>query len=282
MRTVPNMHILNLAVSDIIILALNFYYAFADRFPGIWPEHEILCVFLPFIYRLSTGLSAYSNALYSIQRYRVTVNPLQFHVSSQPTWRATVATICLLWIVAALLAIPEARLNYLFRGSTNLLHINYYQLLTVYHLLVSCAFALCVIAFCYMMTSRQLFQTSRPISEETQNPQLNTRRNTAKDLLGLTVVLLINTVPVPICEMYFYFSVNPEDSVNKLKYLFDLGHKLKDFTSFYQNFLSFISCLSTVEMFRKSLAFRSHFKRYLTCCCKTNSPPTDLELANIN
>jgi hypothetical protein len=133
-----------------------------------------------------------------------------------------------------------------------------------------------------MMTYRHLFQTPHPISEETKNPQLNTSKNTANVLLVLTVVLLISFVPFHIWEMYFYFSVNPEDSVNKLKYLFDWDHKLNVITFIQQILLSFNSCLNLEAMFRTSRTFRSHFKRYLTYLFKTNSPPTDFKLLNRN
>jgi hypothetical protein len=45
------------------------------------------------------------------------------------------------------------------------------------------------------MTARHLVESSRSISEGTQNPQLKTRRNTAQIVVGLTVVFLISYVP---------------------------------------------------------------------------------------
>ena len=40
--------------------------------------------------------------------------------------------------------------------------------------------SVCVIAFYYIVTARNLLESSNTISEETQNPQLNKRENTAK------------------------------------------------------------------------------------------------------
>jgi hypothetical protein len=92
MRTVPNLYILNLAVSDIIFLtalssSVLIHYV-------SWLDVDIRCRYLTFGFRISITLTAYSIALLSFQRYRVTVYPLQICVSSQPTWRATGATIC--------------------------------------------------------------------------------------------------------------------------------------------------------------------------------------------
>ena len=47
-------------------------------------------------------------------------------------------------------------------------------------------------------------------------------------------------------------------------------------------FLPINSCLNPVALFCSSLAFRRHLKRYLTCCFKTKSPPTDFELTRRN
>jgi hypothetical protein len=108
MRTVPNMYIVNLAISDIIYFSVLFSEACADRISDTWRDGHFRCTFLPFCRRLSVGLSAYSVAVYSFQRYRVTVNSLHVRASSQATWRVTVTTICGVWIVAALFAVPSA------------------------------------------------------------------------------------------------------------------------------------------------------------------------------
>jgi len=113
MRTVPNMYILNLALSDMIYLNLLFFEACGRRMSDAWLEDDFMRAFLPFCRRLSVGLSAYSVAVLSIQRYRLTVNPICVRVSSQPTWRATVDAVCWMWIVAASFAIPSALSKYL-------------------------------------------------------------------------------------------------------------------------------------------------------------------------
>jgi hypothetical protein len=43
-------------------------------------------------------------------------------------------------------------------------------------------------------------------------------------------------------------------------------------------FLLINPCLNAVVVFCTSSPFRQHLKRYLTCFCKTNSPPSVLEL----
>jgi hypothetical protein len=208
------------------------------------------------------------------------VNPFQVLVSSPPTWRVTVSTICGVWIVAALFAVPSALSKYLCEGLV-LRRKNYYQLVVIFELLVSCVLPLCVIAFTYVMTARHLVQSSRSISEGPQNPQLETRRNTAKIVVGLAFVFVISSVPYHAFCTYFIYS---EDFffINITDILHDLDYKFQ-YTLLISNGLLLInSCLNPVALFCTSSPFRQHLKRYLTCFCKTNFSPTDFELTRRN
>jgi len=283
MRTVLNMYILNLVISDIIYLTVLFSEAFTNRISDMWLDGDFMCKFLQFCRRLSVGLSAYSVAVLSFQRYRVTVNPFHVRVSSQPTWRDIVATICGVWIVAALLAIPSGLSKYLCEEYKILGTIRYYQLVVIFELLVSCVFPLCVIAFSYIMTARHLVESSCPISEGTQNPQLKTRRYTAKIVMGLIVVFLISYVPYHIFWTYIIYTEGEDYCCNKFTDML----RISDYRTQYNYlistcFLLINPCLNPVALFCTSSPFRQHLKRCLTCVCKTNSPPTDFKLTKRN
>jgi Leucine-rich repeat (LRR) protein len=270
MRTVPNMYILNLAISDMIYLTVHIAQFCADTISDTWKNSDFMCHFFPFCRRLSVGLSAYSVAVLSIQRYRVTVNPINVHFSSQQTWRATVATICGVWIVAALFALPSA----LSKRFCNLYQIDssvtYYKKVVLFELLVSCVLPLCVIAFSYIMTARHLLKSGQLISEKTQNSILNTRKNTAAIVLGLTVVFLISYVPYHVLWTYVVFNIFSlsEHIVDKLIYTYLVSTCL----------LLLNPCLNPVALFCTSLALRRQFKRYLICCRKTNPTASNIEL----
>ena len=117
------------------------------------------------------------------------MNLLYVRVSSQTTWRVFVATICGVWIVAALFAVPSALSKYLCEEITIFRSVTYYQPVVIFELLVSCLFPVRVVAFTYIMTSCHLAENSRSLYLGTQNPQLKTRGNSAKIVVGLTVVL---------------------------------------------------------------------------------------------
>jgi hypothetical protein len=286
MRTVPNMYILNLAISDIIYLMVQFGESSGDRISHMWTHYDFTCRFFQFCHRLSVGLSAYSVAVLSIQRYRVTVNPLHVRVSSQPTWRATVATICGVWIVAALFAIPSALSKELCQECYGPRCLTYYKNVVLFELLVSCVLPLCVIAFSYIMTARHLLKSARPISEETQNPRLNTRTNTAKIVLGLTAVFLISSVPYHVFWTYVILNKHPfYDEHDSIDRIYDARRfKIQNGYTYLVSkcLLTINPCLNPVALFCTGRAFRRQFKRYLTCCCKANPTVTDIELARRN
>jgi hypothetical protein len=227
---------------------------------------------------MAFGLTAYSVAVLSFQRYRVTVNPLHVRVSSQPTWCGTGAIICGVWIVAAFSAIPAARSPYWCVTSLLIRLQNIYQHVILFQILVCFFLPLCVIAFSYIMTARHLVKSSTFLSEEAQNPQLNTRKDTAKVLLGLTVVFVISYVPFHIFEIYLFSTLNLENLIPIFRGEIGWYVSVHYTVVVVRYFILFNPCLNPVALFYTSLAFRRHFKRYLTCCCKTKSPPTDFEL----
>jgi hypothetical protein len=132
MQTVPNMYILNLAISDIIYLTELFSEACANRISGTRLDNDFMFTFLPFCRRLSVGLSVYSVALFSIQRYRVTVNPFHVRFSSPPSWLVTVATVRAVWNVAALFAVPSSLSKHLCKEFLTLRQITYYQRVVIF------------------------------------------------------------------------------------------------------------------------------------------------------
>ena len=289
MRTVPNMYILNLAVSDVIKLTVFLSEACANSLSITWLDGEFMCRFLPFCRRLSVGLSAYSVAVLSIRRYRVIANPFHVLVSSQSTWCGTAATICGVWIVAALFAVPAAHSKYLCRKSIILGFITYYQHVVVFELLVSCVLPLCVIAFSYIMAARHLLESIFSISEMTQSHQLKRRKYTAMIMVGLTFVFLISYLPYH--ALWTHIITTEKQKISDLKiieinphknYKFDKSVSSKDYKLEYSYLVStslllINSCLNPVAQFGMSFAFRSKLKPFLTCC-KANSSPTALDL----
>jgi hypothetical protein len=214
------------------------------------------------------------------------VNPFHVHVSSKPTWRVTVATTFGVWILAASFAIPSAMSRYLCNRFVSR-GVEYYKRVVIFELLVSCVFPLCVIAFTYITTARHLVENSLPVSEGTQNHQQKTRRNSAKIIVGLTVVFLISYVPYHAYWTYFIWTEQIKRGFEFVTYIYtDVIYisLISDDQLLYPYliatcFLLINPCLNPVALFCTSTPFRQHLKSYFICFYKTNSPPTDIELA---
>jgi hypothetical protein len=211
------------------------------------------------------------------------VYPLDVLVSAKGAWRVTFATICAVWIVAALFAVPSALSQHLCAEFTIVRDIVYYQRVVIFELLVSCVLPLCVIVFTHSMTARHLAKRLPSIFHGTQNPHMKTRRNSAKIVVGLTVVFSISYLPYHAYWTYIICSTDVKNfseqvtdfliySDNNLRYTFQIS----------TSFLLINSCLNPVALFCTGPQFREHLKRYLTCFCKTNSPPVVLELTRRN
>jgi len=211
------------------------------------------------------------------------LNPFKVLISSKATWHVIVATIFGVWILAALFAVPSALSKYMCKALFILESINYYQRVVIFELLVSCVLPLCVIAFSYIMTAHHLVESSRSIFEGTQNSQLKTRRNSAKIVVGLTVVFLISYVPYHVFWIYIIWTEDDKVFVLKFTDILDYWNYKLRYTYLISTCLLLInSCLNPVALFCTSSAFRQHLKRYLFCFCKTNSHPTDLQLQRRN
>jgi hypothetical protein len=260
MRTVPNMYIINLVISGLFILALYFSLLCAYRITDTLVLPDFFIALLTFCSQMAKGLSAYSVAMLSFQRYRVTMNHVYVRVPSQLTWRIAVAELGKMWIVAALFSLPSTIIYFLIQKNVIFEGVTYVKYVVLFELLVTCVFPLCVIVFSHIMTHRHLVESPRSTSEGKEHPQMS-----AKVVLGLTVVFMFSYVPYYALYTYIYFNLDFsfENRFYYMLFLFAVLYYL----------VSINACLNPVALFCTSALFRKHLKRYLNCSCKANSPP---------
>jgi len=267
MRNIPNMYILNLAISDLILLTQTFLFAtLIFLIHNRNKSHYILLDFFKFCSEMAFSLTAYSVAVLSFQRYSVTANPLQARVSSQTSRRATVATICVMWILAALLTVPPFIIRNTYKSNTSSEFVTYFRFASLFELLFSCVLPLCVITFSYCLTYRHLMKNSFSLIRMAQIHQIKRRRNAAKVVLGLAIVFAISYMPSYFLSTFFSFYDKTIER-DYVQYFYFLH--VKDICTF---FLCLNSCLNPVAVFYTSLAFRMRLKRYLTRCCTNKFP----------
>jgi hypothetical protein len=116
-----------------------------------------------------------------------------------------------------------------------------------------------VIAFSYIMTARHLVESSFSVSEETPNPQMNTRKITAKIVLGLAHVFQISYVPYHALKNYNI--VNEEGFLGKI--ILNKNYNLQYIRVVLTGLLVFNSCHNPVALLCTNLAVRKQFKHYL-------------------
>ncbi|KAE9418871.1 hypothetical protein Angca_003403 [Angiostrongylus cantonensis] len=119
MRTVTNCYLLNLAVADASISILNTGFSWSYNFYYIWKLGSFYCRFNNMMGITPICASVFTMIVMSIDRYWAIVHPMR----SRPGKHATVAVICLIWILAVICGIPafltsKLELNYFFDGET--------------------------------------------------------------------------------------------------------------------------------------------------------------------
>jgi len=126
----------------------------------------------------------------------------------------------------------------------------FYKRVFTFELFVFCALPLFVNAFFYIMTARHLVKSAYLVSEGTQNPQMNKRKNVAKYVMRLTLVFLISYVPYHDFWIYIVFSSGREINLSFFHFryrLFHLSHS--DYILFTSNEFCSNSCNTVLYQF---------------------------------
>ncbi|ETE66957.1 Substance-K receptor [Ophiophagus hannah] len=103
MRTVTNYFIVNLALSDLLMSALNTVFNFVYACHNVWYFGEGFCRFHNFVPVTAMFVSIYSMTAVSMERYMAIVYPFKQKLSAANTkW-----IIGIIWLVACALAFPQ-------------------------------------------------------------------------------------------------------------------------------------------------------------------------------
>jgi len=159
-------------------------------------------------------------------------------------------------------------------------NIPYFQRSTTFEMMTFCVLPLFVTAFSYIMAARHLVKIADHMSERTQNSQLKARKNVALFMLGLTVVFVISYMPYYVSRYYTILNLHGNFFLNRLNVVQNSNDIVTATVSWCLIMTN--SALNPVALFCTSSLFRKHLKRYLCCCCKGNSPPTDIALTRRN
>ncbi|XP_023253344.1 neuropeptide FF receptor 1-like [Seriola lalandi dorsalis] len=104
MRTVTNLFILNLAISDLLVGIFCIPTTLVDNLITGWPFSNTVCKMSGFVQGVSVSASVFTLVAISVERFRCIVYPLQ----PKPTVLVAKAAIVFIWLLAVVIMCPAA------------------------------------------------------------------------------------------------------------------------------------------------------------------------------
>ncbi|XP_051947381.1 neuromedin-K receptor-like [Xyrauchen texanus] len=259
MRTVTNYFLLNLAVSDVSVAALNATVNFVYAAHGDWYFGDAYCRFQNFYPVAAVFASIYSMSAIALDRYMAIIHPLKPRLSAT----ATKGMIACLWILAVILAFPLC-----FYSTTRavppriLCYVDWPRPADdpiMYHVIVAVLvylLPLVVMAATYSRVGLTLWGGEIPgHSSENFQDQLKAKRKVVKMMVIVVVTFAICWLPY-----HAYFIVT------------GLNRKLNKWTFIQQVYLSVLWLSMSSSMYNPIIycclnsRFRAGFKRVFRWC----------------
>ncbi|NXM17833.1 NPFF2 protein, partial [Ploceus nigricollis] len=104
MRTVTNLFILNLAVSDLLVGLFCMPTTLLDNIIAGWPFGSLVCKMSGMVQGISVSASVFTLVAIAVDRFRCIVHPFK----QKLTVPAAVATIAVIWVLAVAIMCPSA------------------------------------------------------------------------------------------------------------------------------------------------------------------------------
>uniref|UniRef100_A0A4X2L987 Neuropeptide FF receptor 1 n=2 Tax=Vombatus ursinus TaxID=29139 RepID=A0A4X2L987_VOMUR len=104
MRTVTNMFILNLAVSDLLVGVFCMPTTLVDNLITGWPFDNITCKISGLVQGMSVSASIFTLVAIAVERFRCIVHPFR----QKLTLRKALVTITIIWVLALTIMCPSA------------------------------------------------------------------------------------------------------------------------------------------------------------------------------
>lgn len=278
MRNGPNVLIGSLALGDLlyilIAIPINVYKLLAED----WPFGVYICKLFPFIQKASVGITVLSLCALSIDRYHAVTSWSRVKGMGVPLWKAVEVT--LIWLVAVLLAVPEAvafdMMEISYRGSKLricLLHphqpipfMKLYQEVKDWWLFgfYFCLPLLCTCIF-YTLMSCEMLRRKKGM-RIALNDHMKQRREVAKTVFCLVVIFALCWLPLHLSRILKKTVYDPNDP-NRCELLSFL--LVLDYIGI--NMASVNSCINPVALYFVSQKFKNCFKSCLCCWCQRKS-----------
>ncbi|CAH1376252.1 hypothetical protein MTP99_017622 [Tenebrio molitor] len=285
MRNVPNTYIFSLALADLLVITTCVPFTSILYTLESWPWGVVMCKVSETSKLISIGVSVFTLTALSAERYCAIVNPLR-RLQTKPM---TVISAGIIWLLATLLALPDAicsRLAEVYLEATNKTIVICYpfpnitneKLYAKYNIalksLIYYFIPLCIIAGFYVLMAIRLHASANEMPGEVRGAQsvaqAKARRHVARMVLIFVFLFFICFLPQHVFMLWFHFYPNADEAYN------DWWHVLR-MIGFCLSFLN--SCVNPVALYCVSGVFRAHFNRYL-CCQDPRWPRNAMSAAN--
>ncbi|NWT28674.1 NPFF1 protein, partial [Cardinalis cardinalis] len=104
MRTVTNMFLLNLAISDLLVGIFCMPTTLVDNLITGWPFDNTMCKMSGLVQGMSVSASVFTLVAIAVERFRCIVHPFR----QKLTLRKALLTIAVIWVLALLIMCPAA------------------------------------------------------------------------------------------------------------------------------------------------------------------------------
>ncbi|XP_010294482.1 PREDICTED: endothelin B receptor-like [Phaethon lepturus] len=285
MRNGPNVLIASLALGDLlyilIALPINVYKLLAKD----WPFGVQVCKLVPFIQKASVGITVLSLCALSIDRYRAVASWSRIQGIGIPMWKAV--EVMLIWVVAIVLAVPEAiafdmvELSYwerhlwvcMLASEQKSSFMMFYRDVKDWWLFgfYFCLPLVCTGIFYTLMSCEML--SKRNGMRIALNDHMKRRREVAKTVFCLVVIFALCWLPLHLSRILkktIYDQTDP-NRCELLSFLLVMDY-------FGINMASLNSCINPVALYFVSRKFKNCFQSCLCCWCQRPAlsiTPTD-------
>ncbi|XP_012217370.2 neuropeptide CCHamide-1 receptor-like [Linepithema humile] len=275
MRNIPNTYVLSLAWGDLLVILICVPFTSIVYTLESWPWGITICKLSEFAKDISIGVSVFTLAALSAERYCAIVNPIRHHVANLSAKRLTILTTLLIWILAIALAMPAAVFSHvpsiMIYDNYSILICNpypdeygdtYKKGMVMFKFLAYYAIPLCVIAGFYLGMARHLTLSTRNIPSELPDcdhhlEQIRARRKVGRMVVCFIIIFVICFLPYHVFMLWFHFCPSSQDDYDYFWHIF----RIIGFCLSFSN-----SCVNPIALYLISRTFRQRFNKYLCYC----------------
>ena len=266
-RTATNMMLLNLAVGDVLNLTVNIPVFYSYSMSTRWRFGLHLCKAYRFLRQLGIGVSIYSIALLSFQRF-IAVTQFDFfpcYGCRIPKKLKSILMISSVWLAACMIAVPHTVDAGIYNENcyaSSDQNQHYPKAITLIDLMLFCVIPLSSITAFSLLSAKHLKNSIRKLPGEAVGMQgvIKARAVSSKVLIALAIVSAFSYIP-----LYLLFFLYAWTDFRMYPTAYYVAFIIT-YTLLFGN-----SCFNPIALYIASSKFRGYFNRYLLCRRQKNT-----------